>query len=77
MINDEVMDVKTLKAILSEVHKKLGNCEIWLSNDEEGNDFQRMFKNTEISLVVDNKHNRLIFFPSWYWPNKKDVPHDY
>ncbi|MDH4203132.1 MAG: hypothetical protein OEV87_09575 [Phycisphaerae bacterium] len=77
MINDEVMDVKTLRAILSEIHNKVENYEIWLSKDEEGNEFQRMCRNTEISLVIDNKHNRLIFFPSWCWPNKKDIPHDY
>ena len=60
-----IMTVTDLKKILDEITGEInGNFEIWLSSDEEGNEFLPMFRNIELSLAVDKDANRLIFFPS-------------
>lgn len=71
MTINQVMDVETLMRILDEIYKKLGNYEIWLSKDDEGNVFLRMSKNTSISLAIDDEQKRIILFPSWYIPDPK------
>lgn len=60
-----IMTVKDLKQVLDEITGEIdGNFEIWLSSDEEGNEFLPMFRNIELSLAIDKDANRLIFFPS-------------
>lgn len=71
MADNEVMDTETLIAILREIYKNYGNYEVWLSKDDEGNEFLRMSKDASISLAIDSKQNRIILFPSWYFPNLK------
>jgi len=38
--------------------------EIWLSSDEEGNEFLPMPANPELSLAIDRDTKRVVFFPS-------------
>jgi len=38
--------------------------EIWLSSDEEGNQFLPMQANPELSLAIDGDRKRVVFFPS-------------
>jgi len=38
--------------------------EIWLSFDEEGNEFLPMLANPELSLAIDQSSKRVVFFPS-------------
>ena len=38
--------------------------EIWLSSDEEGNEFLPMPANTNHSLAIDNVGKRVVLFPS-------------
>jgi len=38
--------------------------EIWLSCDEEGNEFLPMLKNIKFSLASDKDAERIVFFPS-------------
>ena len=38
--------------------------EIWLSSDEEGNEFLPMQANPELSLTIDGDRKRVVFFPS-------------
>lgn len=64
MKSSETMDIKLFRAILSNIHKQHGNYEVWLSNDEEGNTFIRMLKNTAYSLGIDDEKKRIILFPS-------------
>ncbi len=71
MANNEVMDVKTLKKILHEIYNQFGNYDIWLSKDDEGNVFWRMSKDASISLAIDEKQERIILFPSWYFPDQE------
>ncbi len=45
----------------AEVHD---DFEIWLSSDEEGNDFPPMPANPQLSLATDREQRRVILFPS-------------
>jgi len=38
--------------------------EIWLSSDEEGNEFLPMPADPESSLAIDASNKRVVFFPS-------------
>ncbi len=38
--------------------------EIWLSSDEEGNEFLPMLANLELSLAIDKSNKRIVLFPS-------------
>ena len=38
--------------------------EIWLSSDEEGNEFLPMLANPELSLGIDASRKRVVLFPS-------------
>ena len=38
--------------------------EIWLSSDEEGNEFLPMPANPELSLAIDASNKRVMLFPS-------------
>jgi hypothetical protein len=38
--------------------------EIWLSSDEEGNEFLPMPANPELSLAIDASNKRVVLFPS-------------
>jgi hypothetical protein len=61
----EVMTVADLKQLLAKLSKEVeDNFDIWLSSDEEGNDFLPMLKDTRLSLSIDKKARRIIFFPS-------------
>jgi len=45
----------------AEVHD---DFEIWLSSDEEGNEFLPMPANPQLSLAIDREQRRVILFPS-------------
>ena len=60
-----IMTVTDLKQVLTELTREIdGNFEIWLSCDEEGNEFLPMLRNIERSMAVDKDAKRVIFFPS-------------
>jgi len=60
-----IMTVTDLKQVLTELTRDIdGNFDIWLSCDEEGNEFLPMFRNIERSMAVDKDTKRIIFFPS-------------
>ncbi|MFC1780800.1 hypothetical protein ACFLZ8_00870 [Planctomycetota bacterium] len=59
------MKLGYLRKILTEISKEIGyNFEIWLSCDEEGNEFLPMSSNEELCIGVDTENMRVIFFPS-------------
>ena len=61
----EIMTVADLKQLLAELSKEVeDNFDIWLSSDEEGNDFLPMLKDTKLSLSIDEEARRIILFPS-------------
>ena len=40
------------------------NVEVWLSSDEEGNEFLPMSSKEELCIGIDTNNMRIIFFPS-------------
>lgn len=52
--------IKALLAIRSQINK---NFQIWLSSDEEGNNFSPMHRDIKISIGIDGENKRLVFFP--------------
>ena len=64
-IHCSTMTLGCLRQILSELTVEVGdNSEMWLSSDEEGNDFSPMLANQNISIGIDKDTRRVIFFPS-------------
>jgi hypothetical protein len=62
---NQIMTVAELQKILAELTKEVSDdSEIWLSCDEEGNEFLPMLKNIKFSLAFDKDAERIVFFPS-------------
>jgi len=53
--------LKKLKEFKPEIND---DFEIWLSSDEEGNEFLPMPADSKLSIGLDTKVKRLVFFPS-------------
>lgn len=65
--NPRKMELGALKSLLSELTSEMGeDTEIWLSCDEEGNEFLPMSANTDLSVAFDPDSKRIIFFPMHY-----------
>lgn len=61
----KAMTVVHLQQILAVIAKEAGgDFEVWLSSDEEGNEFLPMLKNKQLSLGIDKEQKRVIFYPS-------------
>ena len=61
----KAMTVVHLQQILAVIAKEAGgDFEVWLSSDEEGNEFLPMLKNEQLSLGIDKEQKRVIFYPS-------------
>ena len=61
MTKQNVMTVALLKKLLNEFSD---GYHVWLSSDEEGNEYLPMFENPELCLAIDKEAKRIIFFPS-------------
>ena len=62
---NKAMTVVHLQQVLTVLAKEVGNdFEVWLSCDEEGNEFLPMLKNQQFSLGVDKEQKRIVFYPS-------------
>ena len=58
------MNLENLIKILKEITKEVGHdTEVWLSSDEEGNEFLPMSSKEEFSIGVDTNNKRVILFP--------------
>ena len=66
------MTVKELKMLFGKIESEMGNYEIWLSSDEEGNDYLPMYKDLGLSMAIDEDKKRIILFPSHYFPGIDD-----
>lgn len=55
---------KMLTGIVIEMGYKAEELEVWISSDEEGNEFLPMPFKEEHSMGLDIENNRIIFFPS-------------
>ena len=62
---NKAMTIVHLQQVLAVLAKEEGSdFEIWLSCDEEGNEFLPMLKNKQFSLGVDKENKRVIFYPA-------------
>ncbi len=65
MAKQNIMTVASLKKLLNEIGDELSNdYHVWLSSDEEGNEYLPMFENPELCLAINKQAKRIIFFPS-------------
>jgi len=65
MANQTIMNVAALKKLLSEIGNEVSDdWQVWLSSDEEGNEYLPMFENPELCLAIDKEAKRIIFYPS-------------
>jgi hypothetical protein len=61
------MKLGTLRLLLAELASEIGeDSEVWLSCDEEGNEFLPMSANPDLSVAFDNSAKRVVFFPKHY-----------
>ncbi|MCX6774521.1 MAG: hypothetical protein NTY99_00305 [DPANN group archaeon] len=65
MANQTIMNLAAFKKLLRELGNEVSDdYQVWMSSDEEGNEFLPMLKNIEFCLAVDTDEKRIIFFPS-------------
>ena len=65
MAKQTVMNVAALKRLLNEIGNEIADdFQVWLSSDEEGNEYLPMFENPELCLAIDKEAKRIIFYPS-------------
>jgi hypothetical protein len=64
MADQTIMNIAELKKLLSDIAQEVGNdFQVWLSSDEEGNEFLPMSKNPECCLAIEPETKRIIFYP--------------
>lgn len=67
MTHRSVMTISQFRKILSELGgKTLDEYQMWLSKDEEGNEFLPILNNIELSIGIDEDQKRIILFPSHF-----------
>jgi len=65
LAKQNIMTVASLKQLLNEIGTELSDdYHVWLSSDEEGNEYLPMFENQELCLAIDKEAKRIIFYPS-------------
>jgi hypothetical protein len=65
MSEQKIMTVASLKKLLNQIGNEIGDdYHVWLSSDEEGNEYLPMFENLELCLAIDKQAKKIIFFPS-------------
>ena len=65
MAKQNIMTVALLKKLLDEFGNEIADdFQVWLSSDEEGNEYLPMFENPELCLAIDKEAKKIIFYPS-------------
>jgi len=65
LAKQNVMTVASLKKLLDEFGNEIADdFQVWLSSDEEGNEYLPMYENQELCLAIDKEAKRIIFYPS-------------
>ena len=65
MSKPNIMTIASLKKLLEQLGNELGDdYQIWLSSDEEGNQFLPMYENPQLCLGVEKEEKKIILFPS-------------
>ena len=58
------MNITKFKKLLNEIGNEISDdYQVWMSSDEEGNEFLPMLENAEFCLAIDKDEKRIIFFP--------------
>ena len=64
MAEQNVMSITELRNLLSELKNEIADdYQVWMSSDEEGNEFLPMSQNPELCLAIDKDAKRIILFP--------------
>jgi hypothetical protein len=64
MSKPNIMTVASLKKLLNEFGNEIADdFQVWLSSDEEGNEYLPMFENPELCLAIDKEAKRIVFYP--------------
>jgi hypothetical protein len=64
MSEQNVMNVAELRKLLTELKNEVADdYQVWMSSDEEGNEFLPMSQNPELCLAIDKDTKRIILFP--------------
>ena len=65
MAKQNVMTVVSLKKLLGEFSNEIyDDFQVWLSSDEEGNQFLPVYDNPRLCLAIEPEEKRIILFPS-------------
>ena len=65
MAKKEIMIIAGFKQLLQEISDEItDDFQVWLSSDEEGNEFLPMLGNPELCMAIDPGQKRIILFPS-------------
>ena len=65
MTKQNIMTVASLKKLLSEFSNEISDdFQVWLSSDEEGNQFLPVYDNPRLCLAIEPEEKRIILFPS-------------
>lgn len=65
MAKQNIMNIIALKKLLNKIGNEVSDdYQMWLSSDEEGNEFMPMLENTEFCMAIKKDEKRIIFFPS-------------
>jgi len=65
MAKQNIMTVTSLKKLLDKFGNEIADdFQVWLSSDEEGNQFLPVFDNPRLCLAIESEEKRIILFPS-------------
>ena len=65
MAEQTIMTIAGLKQLLNEFGNEIADdFQVWLSSDEEGNQFLPMYDNPQLCLAFEPEEKRIILFPS-------------
>jgi len=69
MSKQNIMTVASLKKLLDKFGNEItDDFQVWLSSDEEGNEFLPVFDNPQMCLAIEPEDKRIILFPSHRQP---------
>ena len=64
MAGQDIMTIALLKKLLKEYGNEIqDDYQVWLSSDEEGNEFLPMSEMMELCLAIDKEAKRIVLFP--------------
>ena len=71
MAKQKIMTVASMRHFLHDLgNELLDQYQVWLSSDEEGNEFLPMLANPELSVSLDLENKRMILYPSHCQPQQ-------